>query len=88
MGQLCEIVAEGFAAQQFNKLCDAEIVFVRKRLVRIARFLCCVQLDAAMQKRKVWNSCMKWIRFLQRTSAASHCHFDIRFAAVLSNLVH
>lgn len=55
MGRGCEFVARIFATQRLNKLCDAGIVFVRKRLVRPARFLCCAVFDAAMHKRKSRN---------------------------------
>jgi len=54
----------------FNKLCNAGIVFIRKRLVLIARFLCCVRFDAAMQKLQSLELSSKWIRFLWRTGAA------------------
>jgi hypothetical protein len=51
MGRQHEKIAHGFCATGFKRLCDAEIVLVWRRLVRLACFLRCADLDAAMHNR-------------------------------------
>jgi hypothetical protein len=51
MGRQSEKIARGSCCAGFNKLCDAEIVLVWRRLVQLARFLRCADLDAAMHNR-------------------------------------
>jgi hypothetical protein len=55
MRRHAEKLARRFCCAGFNKLCDAEIVLVWRRLVRLARFLRCADLDAAMHNREPWN---------------------------------
>lgn len=55
IGRECEIDARSLAMQRLQNLCDAKITIVRSRLRHAAYFLCCVQLDAAMQKQKSRN---------------------------------
>jgi hypothetical protein len=94
MGRGCGFVARTFAAQRLNKLCDARIVFVRKRLVRTARLLCCVSLEAAMHKRKSRNYfeetfSNKGFDFSgEQTQHSRRCIDAMIFSAGLNDLVH
>ena len=51
MGRQNDIVARATATHTRKKLCVAENLFVERRLVHPARFLCCARLDAAMHNR-------------------------------------
>jgi hypothetical protein len=88
MGRQNGNVAPMFAAHARSVCATRRNCFIPRRLVRFARLLRCVYFDAAMHNRNSGTSSANWIRFLNRTSAASTCAIDARRAVVFSNIVH
>ena len=74
-------------APRSRTICAArEIFFIKRRLVRVARLLCCAHLDAAMHNRQS-DSLVNSIRFWNRTGAASNRCNRGTFTVVLNNIV-
>jgi hypothetical protein len=89
MGQQNEIVAR-VSATHTRKICASQKIFlIKRRLVRPARFLCCVRLDAAMHNRTRGTFLEIGFDFGIETGAATLLiTIDACCAIVLSKIVH
>jgi hypothetical protein len=82
-------IARTSHGRPLNNLCDAENRFAGRRLVPVARLLCCADLDAAMHNRNPGDSPRESDSiFESNRRSIKPKQLMLACAVVLSDLVH